>query len=89
MTNLAPPGGGEYAGPAAFLMAAAALVKSLLHRGLSEHKVRNAINVAVGPLSTRVAVLEAKYEEIDHRLTRIDDGQVRLEGKIDRALARR
>ena len=75
----------DWSGPAAFLTAAGALVASIFRRGASRtdlHIVRTKTDATV----LKVAVLEARYSDIDRRLTSIEAGQVRLENKVDRLL---
>lgn len=66
-----------YAGPAAFLTAAGALIASIFRRGVSKHYVVNAVN----PVENRVSMLEAHHADVTSRLDRIED-------KLDRALER-
>jgi hypothetical protein len=86
MTDLPPQT--DWYGHATFLAAVGAGIASVFRRGMTQHKVRNLIAESVGPLLPRLAVLEAKYTEIDRRLTELSEGQVRIVDKLERLLER-
>jgi hypothetical protein len=77
---------GWWSGVAALATSAGAFLAAMIRKpGRAEiHSMRNRAN----EVTQRTAVLETKYTDMDRRLTRIEDGQIRMDGKLDRLLER-
>ena len=79
--------GSLWSNMAALGASAGALITSLLRRPQKQelHSLRGKAQAN----ETRVAVLEARYSDIDRRLGSIEKGQMRLEDKLDIVLRAR
>jgi hypothetical protein len=77
---------GWWSGVAALATSAGAFLAALIRKpGRAElHTIRNRSH----EVAQRTAVIETKYIDMDRRLTRIEDGQIRMDAKLDRLLDR-